>query len=173
MTRFADRLLRRGNTKTHAALLERAGVATRMADLAALTGVGSLVAAAAGLVLVGPLAALLLATAVPLAVRVALGVLAGRRRKAFADQLGDSLQLIASSLRAGHSLLEALASVAREAAEPSSVEFARIINETRVGRPLTLALVTASTRGYALIVTGAVLLVVGGLWLRKVVSFKF
>ena len=72
--------------------------------------------------------------------------MAGRRRTAFADQLDDSLQLIASSLRAGHSLLQALASVAREAEEPTSEEFARIINETRVGRQLSDSLDETAAR---------------------------
>ena len=196
--------------------------------------------------------------AVPLVVRIGLGVMAGRRRTAFADQLDDSLQLIASSLRAGHSMLQALASVAREAEQPTSVEFARIINETRVGRQLSdsldetaarmqsedftwvtqaiainreaggnlaevldgvantirernqirrqvkalsaegklsayvlmalpfgiagflmfsnpayMAKFTQSLFGYGLIGASVVLLVIGGLWLRKVVSFKF
>ena len=39
---------------------------------------------------------------------------------AFADQLDDSLQLMASGLRAGHSMLQALNSVAAEAEEPTS-----------------------------------------------------
>ena len=55
-------------------------------------------------------------------------VLTTRRQRAFADQLDSSLQLMASSLRAGHSLLQALASVAREADQPTSEEFARTIN---------------------------------------------
>jgi tight adherence protein B len=78
--------------------------------------------------------------------RVVLNVLAGRRRSAFADQLDDSLQLLASSLRAGHSLLQAIASVAREAEEPTKDEFARILNETRVGRELRIALDETAAR---------------------------
>jgi tight adherence protein B len=53
---------------------------------------------------------------------------------------------MASSLRAGHSLLRAVDSVAAEAAAPTSVEFARIINETRVGRDLGEALDEAAAR---------------------------
>jgi tight adherence protein B len=63
-----------------------------------------------------------------------------RRQAAFADQLDDSLQLMASSLRAGHSILRAVDAVAQEAASPTAEEFARVINETRVGRGLTEAL---------------------------------
>jgi tight adherence protein B len=85
-------------------------------------------------VLAGPLLGLGLALVVPILAKVAVSVRTARRQKAFADQLDDSLQLMASSLRAGHSLLQALNSVAAEAEQPTSVEFSRIINETRVGR---------------------------------------
>ena len=257
-TGLLDKVLRRTNVGVHVAMLERAGVKTRLQDFVLLIVVGALVAGAVGLVLVGPLLGVALALATPLLVRMALNVLAGRRKSAFADQLDDSLQLIASSLRAGHSLLQALASVAQEAEEPTREEFARILNETRVGRELGLALdetaarmdsddfswvtqaiainrevggnlaevldgvghtirernqirgqvkalsaegklsayvlmalpfgiggflafsnpeymlkFTESAMGYALIVGSVVLLTVGALWLRKVVSFKF
>ena len=43
---------------------------------------------------------------------------------------------MAGSLRAGHSLLRAVDSVSSEAEAPTSEEFARIDNETRVGRDL-------------------------------------
>jgi tight adherence protein B len=105
-----------------------------------LAGLGALVLGALGLVVGGPLAALLLAPAVPLGTRVLVSVRTSRRQAAFADQLDDALQLMASSLRAGHSLLRAVDSVSTEAAAPISVEFARIVNETRVGRDLGDAL---------------------------------
>jgi tight adherence protein B len=107
---------------------------------------GVLAAAAVGVVVGGPVLGLLLAVLVPVGAKVALAVLAKRRQSAFADQMDDSLQLMASSLRAGHSLLQALASVAREAESPTSVEFARVINETRVGRELGEALQETATR---------------------------
>ncbi|WP_277453098.1 type II secretion system F family protein [Janibacter sp. DB-40] len=140
-TRLVDTILRRrGADNSIAAALDNAGLTTRVQDFAFLVGIGALVAATIGLLLAGPLLALPLAAAAPLVAKIALRVLASRRRVAFAEQLDDSLQLMASSLRAGHSLLQALASVATEAEEPTSTEFARIINETRVGRPLNEAL---------------------------------
>jgi tight adherence protein B len=139
-TRLVERILRGRAVDRIAAALESAGLNTRVQDFAFLVGIGALVAATIGLVLDGMLLALLFAALTPLAVRVGLAILAGRRRAAFADQLEDSLQLMASSLRAGHSLLQSLDSVANEAEEPTSTEFARIINETRVGRPLEDAL---------------------------------
>ena len=47
---------------------------------------------------------------------------------------------MASSLRAGHSLLRAMDAVSQEADAPTSEEFARLVNETRVGRDLAEAL---------------------------------
>ena len=63
-----------------------------------------------------------------------------RRRAAFADQLEDTLRLLSSSLRAGHSVLRALEAVAHEASAPTSEEFGRVLNEVRVGRDLVAAL---------------------------------
>ncbi len=139
-------LLRGGRVQGMSAVLERAGVKERLQDVVLLMGVGMVVAGGAGFVLVHPLVGLMLAAVVPILVRVGLGFLATRRERAFADQLDDSLQLMANSLRAGHSLQQGLAAVASEAEEPTSVEFARIINETRVGRELGQALDEAGRR---------------------------
>jgi tight adherence protein B len=253
-TGLAERVLKRRGS----ALLDRAGVKMRLQDLAVLIVAITLAALAVGYVIAGPLLALVLGLAVPLGARIRLGAMASRRQRLFADQLDDSMQLMATSLRAGHSLLQALNSVSREAEEPTAAEFSRIINETRVGRELSLALdetaqrmesddfvwvtqavainrevggnlaevldgvghtirernqirrqvkalaaegklsaivlmalpfgiiafllianpgylakFTQSIIGYGLMGVAAVLLVVGGLWLRKVVSFKF
>lgn len=129
-----------------AAVLEQAGIRMRQQDFV-LWVIGVAVGALLlGAVLVHPLVGVLMALAVPLLAKVYLGICTGRRQKAFADQLEDSLQLLASSLRAGYSLLQALDSVSREAEEPTSEEFARIINETRVGREVGHALEDAARR---------------------------
>jgi tight adherence protein B len=142
-----DRVLRRRQQAgSYAAKLEQAGVKLRPADFVLLVVVGALVAGAAGLLLGGPLLGLALTALTPLATKVLLDLRRKRRRKAFADQLDDSLQLLASSLRAGHSLLQALNSVSREAEEPTSEEFARVINEIRVGRSVGHALDEACAR---------------------------
>ena len=141
MTGIIDKLLRRrGNVGARAAALEQAGITMRLQDFVLMVIAGTLVAAALGVVLAGPLLGLGLGLAVPILAKVSVSVLTSRRQKAFADQLDDSLQLMASSLRAGHSLLQALASVSSEAEAPTSEEFSRIINETRVGRELSQAL---------------------------------
>lgn len=139
-------LRRRNRTESYAARLEQAGLRLRPQDFVLLVAASGLVAGAGGLVLGGPLLGLVLAALAPVGGRVVLNLRTTRRRKAFADQLDDSLQLLASSLRAGHSLLQALNSVSHEAQEPTSVEFARIINEIRVGRPVGQALDEAAAR---------------------------
>ena len=51
--------------------------------------------------------------------------------------LPDTLQLLTSTLRSGYGLLQALDSVAQEAAEPARSEFRRVLLEIRVGtRPV-------------------------------------
>jgi tight adherence protein B len=49
-------------------------------------------------------------------------------------QLPDVLMILASSLRAGHSFLQALDSVAKEIGDPASPEFTRVVAEIRLGR---------------------------------------
>jgi tight adherence protein B len=258
-TQAIARLLgRRGTVGSGAVALELAGLKMKPQEFVLLLGAGALAAGALGVLLVGPLVGVLLAAAIPLAAKMALGMLTSRRQRAFADQLEDSLQLMSSGLRAGHSLLQSLDGVSQEMPQPTSEEFARIINETRLGRdmgqafdetaartasedfawvanaiainrqvggnlaevldtvggtirergqirrqvkalsaegklsaivlmslpfgvagflmvtnPGYLAKLTESPVGYGLIAMAAVLLIVGGLWLRKVTTLKF
>jgi tight adherence protein B len=131
---------RRGGSNAAAAVLEQAGIKASPTDFTLLVLVAMLVAAALGTVLGGLLVGILLAVPVPVLTKIIVGVRTQARRRAFADQLEDSLQLLASSLRAGHSMLQALNAVAREAEAPTSVEFTRVINEVRVGRSIAAAL---------------------------------
>jgi len=137
LVRTMERALNRaGRTAQLGAALDRAGLNTRPGDFLVMVVSGVLAAAAVGLIVSGTLAALVLALAAPLVAKMYVSFRSTRRRAAFADQLDDSLQLLAGNLRAGHSLLRAMDSVSREAEEPTSTEFSRLINETRVGRPL-------------------------------------
>lgn len=255
---FNSALTRSGWNDKLSEALTSAGKRTAPVDFAILVLSGTLVATATGLVLSGWAVALVLMLSVPLLVKLVLGFLAGRRRAAFSDQLDNTLQLLAGSLRAGHSLLRAVDAVSREAEAPTTEEFARILNETRVGRELGDSLDATATRmasddfgwvsqaigihrdvggdlsevldtvahtirernqirrqvkalsaegrlsgivlmmlpvgvtgfltlinpsylgklthnavGWAMIATAVILITVGGLWLRKVVSFKF
>ena len=63
-----------------------------------------------------------------------------RRIKAFAKQLPYALDLIKSSLEAGHTLLRGLQVVVTEFADPISSEFRSAIEQSRLGLPLARAL---------------------------------
>ena len=95
-----------------------------LASVAALLGV--LLGLANG---TSVLLAILFALLTPIGAKLFLIVRTSRRRAKFADQIDDSLQLIAGSLRAGHGLSTALASVATDADAPMSEELARVVNE--------------------------------------------
>ena len=68
--------------------------------------------------------------------RVFIRTRISRRATAFMDQLPDTLQLVAGSLRSGFSLNQALAGVVREGIEPTAGEFARALAEVRLGSDL-------------------------------------
>jgi tight adherence protein B len=65
--------------------------------------------------------------------RVWVRQMQGRRLNAFNNQLGDTLVLLANSLRSGYSLLQSMESVSRELPPPMSVEFARVVREIGLG----------------------------------------
>jgi tight adherence protein B len=58
---------------------------------------------------------------------------ADRRQKAFIGQLGDTIGLMANSLRAGYSLLQTIELVSRESPEPMATEFSRVVREVGLG----------------------------------------
>jgi len=51
------------------------------------------------------------------------------------DQLPEVLMILASSLRAGHSFLQALETASKDVGDPSGPELARVVAEVRLGRP--------------------------------------
>lgn len=71
---------------------------------------------------------------------------ARRRMAAFDDQLPDLLVTLAASLKAGHSFKQGLQTVVDEGQEPASKELARVITDTRLGRPMDDALAETAER---------------------------
>lgn len=65
---------------------------------------------------------------------------AKRRVTAFNNQLGDTITMMANALRGGYSFLQTLDMVAREAPEPVSGEFRRVVQEVGLGRTTEEAL---------------------------------
>jgi tight adherence protein B len=135
-----------GVSHSLAAALERAGLRLSPADFIIFTASGTLVAVLLGFLLGGPILAVLLALTGPIGARILMGMRESRRRRDFAHQLDDTLQLLAGGLRAGHSLLRAIDAVSRESESPTNEEFARIVNETRIGRDLNESLALSATR---------------------------
>lgn len=69
-----------------------------------------------------------------------LRYLADRRSKAFERLLPQTMMLMASSLRSGFGVSQALDSVAKDSSEPISKEFSRALAETRIGTDIADAL---------------------------------
>src|SRR5262249_10081342 len=78
----------------------------------------------------------LVGLAVPFLVRGCVMRRIDRKRRAFAEQLPDNLDVVASSLRAGHSLVGGLSLVVNDADEPSRSEFQRVVGDEQLGIPL-------------------------------------
>ena len=57
----------------------------------------------------------------------------GKRLKAFNDQLGDTITLMANGLRSGYSMLMAMESVGKEMPNPIAEEFSRVVREVSLG----------------------------------------
>ncbi|MFQ5947588.1 MAG: VWA domain-containing protein, partial [Acidimicrobiia bacterium] len=137
----AERALeRRGRQGSLNAVLEKAGVMLRPGEFALLEASLAVTALVLGIMFSGLLLGLVLMGATLVAVRFGLRILTERRSAAFADQLEDTLQLIAGSLRAGYGLLQAVDTVAQEMPTPTAYEFKRLVVETRLGRDLGEAL---------------------------------
>ncbi|MDP9296014.1 MAG: VWA domain-containing protein [Actinomycetota bacterium] len=121
--------------------LERAAAPVRAAEFL----MGSALAAFAGVILGAVLfrqfILVLVAGVIGAVVPWALVKIAIRRRAAkLHSQLADVLTILASSLRAGHSFMQALDTVAKEIPEPGKTEFGRVVAEIRLGRSVEDAL---------------------------------
>jgi tight adherence protein B len=82
----------------------------------------------------------------PLALNFWVRNKARRTRNEFSEQLPENLDVLASALRAGHSLAGAMGVVAEEAAEPSRREFGRVVTDEQLGIPLDEALEVTAKR---------------------------
>jgi tight adherence protein B len=120
--------------------LEHAGWGIRSGEFLLLVALGVVVLAIAGFVVatvVGALVGAVVGAVVPFAV---LSHAASSRQDAMQKQLADTLMVIASSMRAGHSFLQSLDSAVKEADEPTAGEFGRVLREIRLGRDTDQAL---------------------------------
>ena len=127
--------------------LEQAGMPVLAGEFVALTVVCGLLGAVFGALLLQNIVFILLIAGVASLVPYVWLLRNHRKRQqALLDQLADTLSILASSLRAGYSFLQALDTVSKEIGEPSASEFQRVVAEIRLGRPIDDALTAMAVR---------------------------
>ena len=136
----------RGVLDTIEKKLEQADLPLRAPEALFFTLVLAVVSVIVGGILGSFVGLVLAAIVMGLGPIVALNFLAARRRRKFAGQLPDMLQLLAGSLRAGYSLMQGVDAVAQEVSDPMGQELRRVLAEARLGRPLEEALDDAADR---------------------------
>jgi tight adherence protein B len=142
--RFAES---RGFSDRLDAELESAGVKVRSGEFVVLSVIAFVVGAVVGAALLrAGLLALVVGAACGLGPTIALRTSLRKRTEKLREQLPDVLTIMASSLRAGHSFMQALDTVAREIPQPAATEFQRVVSEIRLGRPTDDALEALSMR---------------------------
>jgi tight adherence protein B len=126
--------------------LEIAGIKLSQAEVYLLVSLGSIIGSLIGWIVLAPVFGVLLLFLVPAVAHFTVSFLAGRRRRRFDAQLGDTLQLLTGGLRAGHSILRAIDAAATEADSPTSEEMRRVVAETSLGKDLLASLLDTAER---------------------------
>ena len=131
-----------GSTRTAGRLrsrLTQADWKLHLGEFIVLVAAAAVLSAGAGFYLLGPVGLLLGLVGLTAPV-VGLSVMASRRLSALQSQLADTLMVVASSLRAGHSFLQSLDTATKEIGEPGATEFGKTMSEIRFGRDVDEAL---------------------------------
>jgi len=134
-----DIAARRGVLQHLEAKLDQANLPVRPAEALFLylvvVAVGGLFGLIAGLI-----GAIIVAAVLAVVPWLVLDVVANRRTSAFTSQLPDMLQLLATTLRSGFSVVQGLDTVSRQLPEPCGDEMRQVVTEARLGRSLVQAL---------------------------------
>jgi len=118
----------------------RAGLLLRPSELIVMSVAGAAVGALVGYLVVGVLGLLAGGAAGGAAPWAMIAARKGARSRALMLQLPDALDLIRSSLRAGHGVSQALKTAAEQTPPPFSQEAARVVAELGLGFSLHQAL---------------------------------
>jgi len=145
-TTFVEQNVSRNSRFGSRDLLEQAGLKLRQSDFILLVACIAVTAGVVGFVLAGFFLGILALLITPFLAMLFLKFKTNRRRQKFEEQLGDTLLMLSGGLRAGHSLLRAVDAVAKEAEAPTSEEFARLVNESLLGRDLKDSMLDAARR---------------------------
>lgn len=145
---LADRLPKpEGFEERLQAKIEQAGWPMRASEFLVIqAGAAIGTAAVAGLLTLNWIVAVVGLVAGWFIPRLVLAQRIQKRAARFGEQLPDTLQVLAGSLRAGYGLLQAVDTVVQEADDPTAVEFSRVLTEARLGMPLEDALEAMADR---------------------------
>jgi tight adherence protein B len=142
-----DRSLHEGGRREALARsLAEAGVSTAPGDLVAGVAAGAVGGGLLGALVGGPALALLVLAGVPAGTYLVVARRRRTRRERFAEQVLTLLPTLAASLRAGHSLLQALELAGQELAAPGGEEIRRVSAELQLGRDMADALSDVAER---------------------------
>ena len=145
--RFAGQIQRIRHSRQIELLMQRAGLPLLGAEfivlMALLSLAGGILGMPAGHGLWGP--AVGCVSGVLLCV-VYLKLRIHRRQRAFSNQLGDTLVMVANAMRAGFSFVQSMDMVSREMAAPMGDEFAKVMAEIRLGATIEAALENMALR---------------------------
>ncbi|WP_286363974.1 type II secretion system F family protein [Pseudarthrobacter sp. PvP004] len=126
--------------------LQEAGLAIKPSEFLVLIFTGCFVLGICGFLVGGIFLCVLFAALSPVLAWLFLSTRSGKRRRRFSEQLTDMLRAISGSLRSGHSITQSMHSASLEMPAPMSEELARIVNENRVGRPVSDAMAEVGRR---------------------------
>lgn len=138
----------RGSLGSTTSLLEKAEIPLRVGEAFAIQVGLVIVALLLGFLLSGGniFGGLVLAILAAIIPTLYIKFKVGRRAKALESQLPDTLNLLASTLKAGYSFIQGMDAVGNEGDEPLAGEFRRTVNEARLGKDLDVALDDLSER---------------------------
>lgn len=110
------------------------------------TTLGTLLAVVLMFMLSGSVLFAIFGFAIPFVVRARINRKLFIQRNMFAEQLADNCEVLASAMRAGHSLVGGLSVLVDEAIEPSKTEFAQVVSNEQLGIPVETTMTTVARR---------------------------
>jgi tight adherence protein B len=113
--------------------LDRAALDLTAGEVIAATAILAVSGGFVGSVLWGPAPAAVAAFLAAMLPLLYIRFRHGRRQAGFRDQLADSVSLLASTVRAGHSLLQGFEQVAHESVEPTRSAMQQVVREMGLG----------------------------------------
>jgi tight adherence protein B len=136
----AEVATRRGILQIEKRLLDQADLPVRPAEGLFVYLMGVVIGGTLGLLVGNALWGLIVLAIMAVGPWMVLSALARRRTAAFTAQLPDMLQLLATTLRSGFSILQGLDTVSQQLSDPIGKELRHVVADARLGRSLVDAL---------------------------------